>query len=289
MVGCYHADISVVSTSLFRRKLVLWFDMKFLTFTFLLPLMAQLPEPNSTGVGMGHLHLKTGDVAANRKFWVDTLGASVGKLGQLEVYNFPGVIVIVQKGEAKGGTEGSSINHLGFAVKNLDTYIEKCKAGGFAMPRVDMATRQVFVMSPDNVKVELSENTKMQAPIAHHHIHWYTESVDDTKAWYVKMFGAIPGVRGKFEKADIPGADLSFSKSDTKVEPTKGRFMDHIGFEVKGLEAFAKKMESTGVKFDVPYRKVPSLGIAIAFFTDPWGTYVELTEGLGTALTGVTQ
>jgi hypothetical protein len=31
---------------------------------------------------------------------------------------------------------------------------------------------------------------------------------------------------------------------------------------------------------DVAYRKVPSLGIAIAFFTDPWGTYVELTEGL---------
>jgi hypothetical protein len=30
----------------------------------------------------------------------------------------------------------------------------------------------------------------------------------------------------------------------------------------------------------VPYRKVPALGIAIAFFTDPWGTYIELTEGL---------
>jgi hypothetical protein len=25
---------------------------------------------------------------------------------------------------------------------------------------------------------------------------------------------------------------------------------------------------------------VAALNIAIAFFTDPWGTYVELTEGL---------
>jgi hypothetical protein len=25
---------------------------------------------------------------------------------------------------------------------------------------------------------------------------------------------------------------------------------------------------------------VPALGIAIAFFTDPFGTYIELTEGL---------
>jgi hypothetical protein len=35
------------------------------------------------------------------------------------------------------------------------------------------------------------------------------------------------------------------------------------------------------VKFDVPYRKIPRLGIAIAFLTDPTGGYIELTEGLG--------
>ena len=27
-------------------------------------------------------------------------------------------------------------------------------------------------------------------------------------------------------------------------------------------------------------RQVPDLGIAIAFITDPWGTFIELTEGL---------
>jgi len=34
-----------------------------------------------------------------------------------------------------------------------------------------------------------------------------------------------------------------------------------------------------GVKFDVPYREVPSIGLKIAFFTDPQGVYIELTEG----------
>ena len=62
--------------------------------------------------------------------------------------------------------------------------------------------------------------------------------------------------------------------------PTKGRALDHIGFEVNGLEAFCKKLEAQGIKFDVPYRKVPALGISVAFLTDPWGTYIELTEGL---------
>jgi hypothetical protein len=59
--------------------------------------------------------------------------------------------------------------------------------------------------------------------------------------------------------------------------------LDHIGFEVRNLEDFAKKLESTGVKLDVTYRKVPALGIALAFLTDPWGTYIELTENLAPA------
>ena len=74
--------------------------------------------------------------------------------------------------------------------------------------------------------------------------------------------------------------NLSFTKTDTALAGTKGRSLDHIGFEVRDLESFTKKLEASGMKFDVPYRKVPRLGIAIAFLTDPWGTYIELTEGL---------
>ena len=55
----------------------------------------------------------------------------------------------------------------------------------------------------------------------------------------------------------------------------------HIGFEVKNLEAFLKKMEAQGIKIDVPFRQVPALNITLAFITDPWGTYIELNEGLG--------
>jgi catechol 2,3-dioxygenase-like lactoylglutathione lyase family enzyme len=58
------------------------------------------------------------------------------------------------------------------------------------------------------------------------------------------------------------------------------RALDHIGFEVRDLEAFCKKLEAAGIKFEVPYRKMQQLGIALAFFTDPWGTRIELTEGL---------
>ena len=61
---------------------------------------------------------------------------------------------------------------------------------------------------------------------------------------------------------------------------TTGRSIDHIGFEIKNLEAFTKKLEAQGIKLDRPYTKVPQLGIAIAFIKDPWGTNIEMTEGL---------
>ena len=49
---------------------------------------------------------------------------------------------------------------------------------------------------------------------------------------------------------------------------------------MKDLEAFCKKLEGAGIKLDAAYRRVAAIGLAVAFFTDPWGTYIELTEGL---------
>ena len=64
------------------------------------------------------------------------------------------------------------------------------------------------------------------------------------------------------------------------VVGTKGRAVDHIGLEVKNLEEFCKKLEAAGVKLDRPFTRLPNSATAIAFLTDPWGTYIELTENL---------
>jgi catechol 2,3-dioxygenase-like lactoylglutathione lyase family enzyme len=87
-------------------------------------------------------------------------------------------------------------------------------------------------------------------------------------------------MRGSFEAADLPGVNLTSSPSADPLDGTQGRSLDHIGFEVRGLEAFCERLEAQGITFDRPYREIESLGIAIAFFTDPFGTYIELTEGL---------
>jgi hypothetical protein len=100
------------------------------------------------------------------------------------------------------------------------------------------------------------------------------------QAWYVKTFGAKSRTGGAFPAADLPGVALNFSPSADPVVGTQGRALDHIGFEVRNLEEFCKNLEAGGITLAVPYRKVPALGIAVAFITDPWGTYIEVTEGL---------
>ena len=102
--------------------------------------------------------------------------------------------------------------------------------------------------------------------------------VAEAKAWYTKMFGGIPGKRSNYDAVDLPGVNLNFSEGPRPTLPTKGRMLSHIGFEVDGLEAFCRRLEALGVIFDVPYSR--DGGDDRAVLTDPWGTTIELSEGL---------
>jgi catechol 2,3-dioxygenase-like lactoylglutathione lyase family enzyme len=140
--------------------------------------------------------------------------------------------------------------------------------------------KQAMLLAPDDIKVELTLDAAAPEPVAMHHIHFYTSNVQATRQWYSDTFGAIPGKRGPFEAADLPGVNLSFSQASAPMLGTEGRAIDHIGFEVNNLAAFAKKLEARGVHFSIPYKEIPQLGVSVAFFKDGWGTYIELTEGL---------
>ena len=262
---------------------------------------AQLTAAKEGPVVYGHHHLNTTNVEAQKKFFVDTLGGTAIKVGtnNLEIVKFPNVLIFFRTVQAApGGTRGTVVNHIGFSVPSLRATIDKLKAAGYTMITSTEATpdRQVkddiagpaaaggssiaFVQAPDDIKVELVEVPAQKIPIALHHVHFFNPANTEMQAWYVKMFGATSRLGGAFPAAILPGVALNFSSSPAPVVGTQGRALDHIGFEVKNLEEFTKKLEASGIKLTTPYRPVPALGIAIAFFTDPWGTYIELTEGL---------
>ena len=146
-----------------------------------------------------------------------------------------------------------------------------------------LTTNIAFALGPEDTKVEFVEVKTQKAPIQLHHIHFFGQQNQEMRAWYEKTFGAKdvqPAPGAAFVTAQLPGVALNFTPSPAPTVGTTGRAIDHIGFEIKNLEAFTKKLEADGIKLDRPYTKVPALGIAIAFIKDPWGTNIELTEGL---------
>jgi catechol 2,3-dioxygenase-like lactoylglutathione lyase family enzyme len=262
---------------------------------------AQLLAAKDGPIVYGHHHLNVSNIDADRKFFADVLGGTAIKVGtnNIEIVRFPNVLIFFTQKAPTGGTKGTTVNHIGFSVPNLSQTIVKVKANGYRMitseevvpgrevkndiaaPTAPGGSSIAFVMGPDDTKVELVEIKTQTMPVMLHHVHFFNPQNAEMQAWYVKVFGAKPGTAGgAFLTAALPGVALNFSPSTGPVVGTQGRALDHIGLEIKNLAEFCKKLEAQGVKLERPYTKVDALGIAIAFIRDPWGTYIELTEGL---------
>jgi catechol 2,3-dioxygenase-like lactoylglutathione lyase family enzyme len=246
---------------------------------------AQPYAPNEAGVTMGHWHLNSRDVEANKKIFV-AMGGTDGGPGRLQRMIFPGVVVNLNLGAADappatGGTVGSVVNHVGFIVQNVQESVAKWKAAGVPVqPGNNGRLDQAYVVTPDGLRIEILENKNQNVPIRHEHVHFFLPqaAIAESQAWYAKIFGAKPSSRNNGPVDDIPGVQLRFNKADMAQSPTKGRVLDHIGFDVTDLQGFIKKLEANGIKLDRPYTKNEQSGVALAFITDPWGTYIELNE-----------
>jgi catechol 2,3-dioxygenase-like lactoylglutathione lyase family enzyme len=255
-----------------------WLAILALVLVSVAPLQAQLPTPNAAGVSAGHTHMMVRDPDVHKKIWVETLGAQVVTSGSLELLKLPGIFLVLGKADVAEGSEGSSVDHFAFRAKDLPAVKAKLAAAGVPIVRED--PREIVAMFPDKVKVEFYAAPALEVPLEHFHVHFFTEDPDGLRAWYVKHFGATTTTQGNATVTGVPGMVLSFRKMDKPQAPTKGRSLDHIGFEVKGLEAFCKKLEADGVPFELTFRDVPRVGLKIAFVLDPAGTRIELTEGL---------
>jgi catechol 2,3-dioxygenase-like lactoylglutathione lyase family enzyme len=255
-----------------------WFALPVVFLVSTTPVLAQLPAPNAAGVSSGHMHVMVREPQAFKKIWVDTLGAQVVSSGALELLKLPGIFLVIGKAETTEGSEGSSVDHFAFRAKDLPATKAKLISAG--VPIVRENEREIVAMFPDKVKVEFYAAPTLAVPLEHFHVHLFTTDPEGLRGWYVKHFGATVTTQGNATITNVPGMDFSFRKTDAPQSATKGRSLDHIGFEVRGLEAFCKKLEAEGVAFDAPFRDVPGIGLKIAFVLDPAGTRIELTEGL---------
>ncbi len=247
------------------------------------PAHAQLAPANSAGVTFAHVHLNVADIEVHKKLWVEHFGGVVVQKGSLVTVRLPGTLIVLRERAPSGDQEGTVLDHLGFKVRNLEEFLEGWRAAGFEVMREFTGAEDMpnaYLLSPDQIKIEVQEEETLPVKAAAYHIHFFTSKYVELMDWYVDLFSLEPRQRGILRHtADAPGMNLSFSNARTERAATRGRAVDHIGFEVDDLEAFVEMLEARGITFDVPYREVPSIELKIAFFTDSSGVYIELTEG----------
>lgn len=230
---------------------------------------------------MGHWHIVSKDVEANKNLFL-ALGGKLYMPGGNPLISFPGLYINLNLGMEKGegGTQGSVVNHVGFIVDNVQERVAEWKAKGVnVLPGNNARLDQAFLETPDGVRIEVLEDKSQSMPIRGEHVHLSlpASEIANAQSWYARTFGGKPGVRNDAPVVDIPGVQIRFRMADAKEAPTRGRVLDHIGFDVRDHAAFVRKIQAEGITLDEPVRRSPS-GSTITYFTDPWGTRIEIIE-----------
>lgn len=234
------------------------------------PAAAQLTPANEIGVTIGHVHFLVPDPELHKKLWMDLFGAEVAKTGSLEFLKIPGVILLINKTQAPGEAGQPTWDHFALSVQDLAATKSRLAASGIGMPDGNIAE------FPDGVRVEFIEDRSLKVPVAFHHFHIFAADSQGLRDWYIKTFGGVRFPDGP----DFPGGQVYFTEqSDPPRVPTKGHALDHISFEIAGLNEFCRRLEAQGTKLDMNIIDAPQIGLRVTFVTDPAGTRIELTDG----------
>ena len=219
----------------------------------------------AAGVTLERIHLIVKDVDAETRFLVhDMLGGTVvAKNDKTTEIQFPGVYILLRQGDSSGPNETAVVDHFGFIIKDLPPLIEKWKAAGLKVTQAAAARlhNQAYVTGPEGLHIEVFGDPALPTPVQMDHIHYYLapDDVPALQAWYAKMFGLEPATResvsrpGNFMATDLFPNNMNLSiaavpnaASGVKRGPTKGHLIDHIGFEVKDLDALYAKLKAQG-------------------------------------------
>src|SRR6201982_2474817 len=114
------------------KQTILVIGLLLLALTIVTGTAAAQPAPfNESGVTMGHWHIASKDVEANKKLFL-AMGGKLFMPGGNPLIMFPGLYINLNLGNEKGegGTEGSVVNHVGFIVDNVQRRAAQWKAAG---------------------------------------------------------------------------------------------------------------------------------------------------------------
>lgn len=224
-----------------------------------------------------HMHLLAPDPGEAAAWYADVFGGEPQKFGPVDFVPYGKTLLMFMRGpEGFKGSDGSSVDHISFAVDDADAAVKAYEEKGIkvlAQPRAIGDIKFFFIEDPWGTKIEVIQDPGTSG---FHHVHLHTPDPDATLAWYAKAFGGeVTKFKGFLPAIKYGDMWVLAQKSEAK-EPTIGRAADHLGWSFPDLDAAAEKLKADGVTFTMDPR--PFGTAKIAFIEGPDGVRIELVE-----------
>lgn len=224
-----------------------------------------------------HLHFGVPDPPKAVEWYLTNMGAKRGDSPDRVVIGR--TIFAFTKSETAKPSTGSSVDHFGLSVADVDAKMKALEAAG---GKVVSAPRDVpglfklgFIEDPWGAKIELVQDPETPG---FHHIHLRVPDPEASLQWYIANFGGErTKLKGRVDgvKYANPAVWILAQKGDDAT-PSLGHAIDHLGWAVADVDAKVAALAAKGEKTTEPR---PVRHLRIAFVEGPGGVRIEMVQG----------
>ena len=221
---------------------------------------AQAETPNLTGVQ--HIELAVSQADAAKK-WYQTHLPCEAVAQRPQRLNCGGMRIEFVARQSLGGSQGTAINHIGFAYPDVAQKMQSLEnvgvgGAGVRLQRFEDGSLyrndpgvglHGFIFDPWGTRIELVQSGDTPT---FHHIHLHTADPSMLKAWYMDNLGATATDQGIM----LAGVEFHISiNAEGRPAGTTERAIDHIALAASDIENLSAHLQAQGVAVygpDVP-------------------------------------
>ena len=227
-----------------------------------------------------HVHLAAPDVPAAVAWYRQHFGGEpMAEAPDRLLYG--DVRLIISRRENAQRSEGSSIDHIGFSVADIDRLMTALQYEGVKISApvrdVQGLFKLAFIEDPWGTRIEVVQDP---AKLGLHHVHLRAPDPAAALAWYSTNFGGRTGkLKDRIDGIDLSGVWLLIAKGD--AVPSQGRSIDHIGMRPHDVDASVAALKTRNVKITTeprPLKLSDGTMVRLAFAEDPAGVRIEMVQ-----------
>ena len=232
-----------------------------------------------------HVHLNVPDQATAVEWYQKYFGGKP-TAENAERLMFGSTRLIFLKNANGQPSAGSSIDHIGFSVADLDAKMKEFEAAGVKIvtPVRDVPNlfKLGFVEDPWGTKIEVVQDPEL---LGLHHIHLRAADPAETLTWLLAKFGGDrTKLKGQIDavKYSAPGfSDMWVLVQRGESTPSEGHAIDHIGWRVTNLDQKIAELKTKSVKVTTeprPLTLADKTTLHYAYVEGPAGAKIELVQ-----------